>query len=99
MSVDPKRFGRSGGVGIPQKSLEKYQVKQASRADTIEGAVPVTATPKTTQAHVAAAPHIAGAAQSEREKPWWKQAVEDPVLLVGVGVCAVCWFGSRFMRQ
>lgn len=98
-TVDIKRFNRSGGVGIPTESLKKYQQKKASLAETIEGATPVVAAPRTTQARVVAAPHVAGAAQSERERSWWRGTLEDPALLVGVGVCAFAYIAVRFMRR
>lgn len=101
MSVDHKRFARTGGVGIPQASLTQYQMKKASPAEATEGAVPVTSAPRTANAHLAAAPHVAGAAQSERERAasWWRSAFDDPAIVVGVGLCIACYVGVRLMRK
>lgn len=50
---------------------------------------------KTSQATVKAAPMIAGAAQSIEAQSW----LSDPVLLVGVGVCAATYILARVLRR
>lgn len=93
MSVDPKRFRRADTVAIPDKQLSEYKAKSAPE--------PILSEPRTSNAHIAAAPTVAGAAQSvrESERGWWASLTHDPTLLVGAGVCAAVYIGSILLKR
>lgn len=114
MSFDPKRFQqKSGPAPVPPAAAVQYAAK--AKAAGLEGPAdsamlhnPAPALGNSiasdnrnnSNAHAAAVPMVAGAAQSTRERSsWFSHFFEDPALIVGLAVMGAAYAGVYLLRS